>query len=975
MAPVTLPDRRVPVVLSAHADDLVRADAAAILRYLERHPAVPAVAGALLRTRGLRRHRAVVRAADLSELTDGLTALAAGQDHPLVARSAESVSPRTAFVFPGGGGQWAAMGAEAYRQSPIYRGHADRCAAEFVAAGAPSPLPYLADAAHVPLGSQLELQAAQFTHAVAVAAVWRAGGIAPDITVGHSLGEVAAAYVAGTVTLADAVAVVIARASVLDGLPGDYSVAVLGVGVDDARGLLAQVDGWLEVSVVNTGASVAVAGERPAIAALLRLAGGHGVFARELDMNFPAHTSILEPLHDDLLALLPGGRFGDAPIPFIAAATGSTVAAGTDFADHWYANLRATVRFDRAVAAARQQGANAFIEVSAHPSLLFALGELCGDSDGAPLVVGSGHRDVPWVDALSANIAAAAIADPAYRWADLVDADGPPLRGFPNAPMRAVRLWALPTPKSAPVPGLTVAEERWEPKTLLAEENPATRIAVVQLGQTAGALAARLRDAVERHPVARPAAAENAELLAVVAPMLDQPDAQRAVPEIARLLDSGLLDYVTGAGPACRQICLVTVRGEQVRPDDPAALPAQAALAAVHRSIGFEHPDQRFRHLDLPSWDVDATTAAAAVDALCSDVPEAAIRAGAATYVRHFAELGSPPPWRLTDGLLDDVVITGGSGAVGVRFARYVAERGARRIVLLSRRGVADAVLADLSRHTEIVAPQCDLTSAEDVRSAALAHGGAGASLIVHTAATATFADRAAVTAHAFIDTAAAKVGGLARMAELWPMRADTRILVCSSVSGVWGGRGHAAYAAANRMLEVLAGRLRAEGRHCRAVRYGLWSGRGIADAAQVARIERSGLVPMDPHTAIAAGLSELPDGALVFSANRDRLDVFLDRAAEDETATDTDAFDLTTCVRSELARVLRVADATTVDLATSLLDLGVDSLLALDLRKRLRRATGTSVPLATLLGGITGAELIASLRPEKVDTSRDRHR
>ena len=124
----SLPDGRVPVLLSAHAEDLIAADAEAIVGYLDREPDVHAVAATLLRTRKQRRHRAVVRAADTRELADGLRALAAGDDHPLVARSSESATPRTAFVFPGQGNQWPSMGADAYRQLPVYRAEVDKCA-------------------------------------------------------------------------------------------------------------------------------------------------------------------------------------------------------------------------------------------------------------------------------------------------------------------------------------------------------------------------------------------------------------------------------------------------------------------------------------------------------------------------------------------------------------------------------------------------------------------------------------------------------------------------------------------------------------------------------------------------------------------------------------------------------------------------------------------------------------------------------
>ena len=126
------------------------------------------------------------------------------------------------------------------------------------------------------------------------------------------------------------------------------------------------------------------------------------------------------------------------------------------------------MRFDRAVIAAQKCGAETFIEMSAHPSLLYPLSEVVGDDSA--VILGSGHRDGPITDVLSANIAAAAIADPGYQWADAMPAEiAPPLRGFPNAPMRAVHLWAAPDPVTNTVADvanpLTVAVEEWQPAT------------------------------------------------------------------------------------------------------------------------------------------------------------------------------------------------------------------------------------------------------------------------------------------------------------------------------------------------------------------------------------------------------------------------------------------------------------------------------------------------------------------------------
>ncbi|MCV7082968.1 hypothetical protein [Mycolicibacterium insubricum] len=135
----------------------------------------------------------------------------------------------------------------------------------------------------------------------------------------------------------------------------------------------------------------------------------------------------------------------------------------------------------------------------------------------------------------------------------------------------------------------------------------------------------------------------------MVAPELDHPDAARSAEELTALVGHGLLDYASGIGAHCRDVRLLTVGGEQVDAQEPVALPAQAAMAAMHRSIGSEHTDQQFRHLDLPSWELDPRTAEAAAAVALSDLGEAALRAGRSGPVLYRRTLSTPrrhPPWR-----------------------------------------------------------------------------------------------------------------------------------------------------------------------------------------------------------------------------------------------------------------------------------------------------------------------------------------
>ncbi|MCV7314895.1 mycobactin polyketide synthase MbtD [Mycolicibacillus parakoreensis] len=984
MSARVLPDGRTPVLLSAHAEALIGHDAAAILRYLDRREShghhtgdgtvTPAsVAATVLGTRRIRRHRAVVRARDTAELRAGLQALTDGAAHPLVARSA-TAAPLCAFIFPGQGGQWPGMGADAYDLLPEYREEVQRCDAAFTRAGHPSPRSHLLGEPGHP-ADQIHIQGSQFVHAAALARVWRSFDVMPDCTVGHSLGEIAAGYVAGAISLPDAVAVVAARATVLGGLPGRYGMAVLGADLRQAQHLATETPGWLEVAVVNAPSSTVLSGDAEAIRAVVRRAERSGLFVRELAVDFPAHTSALEPLRPTLAELLPDSAFSDSPVAFIGSATGTVVPDDAEFVDYWYANLRNTVRFDRAVGAALHRGVGAFVELSAHPSTQYALTELVGDDDD-PIIVGSGRRDAEFGDELAGSIVSVALGNPDYRWARFAPpGDHRPLPEFPHAPMQTVHLWAEPDPLPGDTPDdavILTASEQWVHRPDTGGDGDTadtTTVAIVAADPTGDALAGRLRAAAAADPGCRRGQLPDAETVVVVAPALADEAAESTQTDPRGVA----LDYRKYTDSCARRIWLVTVGGERVRSDDPPPVPVQAGLAASHRCVAFEYPHQQFGHLDLAVADIDADTAAACLAVLRGDTAEAAVRpgdSGPEHYRRTLSEDSHAPP-ALSSTEFDQVVITGGNGSLGRRFARYCIERGARRVVLLSRGGLDPSTLNELADGfpVEISAPTCDITDTARLQTIAAEHGGSeAASLLIHAAGVGRFAGHHQLTPADWSTVCGAKVNGLTSMIDHWPLRPEARVIACSSISGVWGGQGHAAYAAANRMLDATIEYLRARGRRATAVRFGLWQNTGVADPDEIARIERAGFVAMDPGQALQAGLRAHSGDPLVFAADPDRFRVFIENqgpaAALGTTPSERgDQQPLTELVPAALAGVLSLPDPGTVDLGVPLIDLGIDSLLALDLRKRLRRGAGSTVALARLLGGITGAELIAALQ------------
>ena len=273
----------------------------------------------------------------------------------------------------------------------------------------------------------------------------------------------------------------------------------------------------------------------------------------------------------------------------------------------------------------------------------------------------------------------------------------------------------------------------------------------------------------------------------------------------------------------------------------------------------------------------------------------------------------------------------------------------------------------------EVHAPRCDITDRAMVSAVAADYAGDGASLLIHAAGIARYARMLSSPAPTWRRVCAAKVAGLARMVDVWPMRPDCRILACSSVFGVWGGHGHAAYAASNRMLDVLAAQLRDNGLDCTAIRWGLWQDAGSRrcgrDRPERALRSDRDAIRIWRSTPVCARYADDP---LIFDADFDRLQMFFEssgnsnavqhcrrarRRSDGETTPERRSL-ARWCVPSS-PRHCNSGDSASIDPSSALIDLGLDSLLALDLRKRLRRTVGRSVPVAAMLGGITVNELI----------------
>ncbi|WP_051855297.1 type I polyketide synthase [Streptomyces sp. NRRL B-1347] len=435
----------VPLTLSARSGTALRAQAARLRERLAAEPALDAVdvAHSLLTTRAALAHRAVVLGGDRDALLAGLAAVADGRETPGAVEGLAGDPGRTVFVFPGQGAQWAGMAGELWETAPVFRERLTECADALapyvdwslvdVVRGAPAGV----DPDRVDV-----VQPALWAVMVSLAELWRSYGVEPAAVVGHSQGEIAAACVAGGLSLDDGARVVALRSRALTAIAGRGGMVSLALSAAEAEKLVAAWDGRLSLAAVNGPASVVVSGDTAAVDELLDRCADTGAWARRIPVDYASHSphveAVRERIRRDLAELAP--RTGD--VAFFSTVTGAFQdTAGLDGA-YWYRNLREPVRFEPAVRELFARGHGAFVETSPHPMLTVGVAEtLAEHPERTGVAVASLRREQGGLDRFSASVAEAYARGVAVDWAAAWAGRAPHVVDLPTYAFQRRRYW------------------------------------------------------------------------------------------------------------------------------------------------------------------------------------------------------------------------------------------------------------------------------------------------------------------------------------------------------------------------------------------------------------------------------------------------------------------------------------------------------------------------------------------------------
>ncbi|NXY92940.1 SDR family NAD(P)-dependent oxidoreductase [Streptomyces sp. BR123] len=500
-APETEPRSAMPVVpwvLSGKSAAALRAQAERLSDWAAGAPSVDPVdvGWSLASTRAGLEHRAVV----LGDHAAGVAAVASGGLAAGVV-TGSVVGGKTVFVFPGQGSQWVGMAEALLESSPVFAARVDECAKALEPFTDWSLVDVLRGADGAPSLDRVDVvQPALFAVMVSLADVWRAAGVRPGAVIGHSQGEIAAACVAGILSLEDAARVVALRSQaigrVLAGLGGMVSVPL------PAGEVRERIAAWgeerISVAAANGPSSVVVSGEVRALDEFLAACEADGVRAKRIAVDYASHSAQVDLLREELAELLAPIEPRAAEVPFLSTVTGEWVKGPELDAGYWFRNLRQTVELENATRALLDQGFGVFVESSPHPVLTVGMQETVEDSGREAAVLGSLRRNEGGLERFWLSLAEAWVRGVAVDWDAVYAGTGAQRTELPTYAFQSRRYW----PEAAPA----------EPEGLQAES----------------AADARFWDAVEREDITA-----LAEALA-----FDTPDAIRSLGSVLPGLSS-----------------------------------------------------------------------------------------------------------------------------------------------------------------------------------------------------------------------------------------------------------------------------------------------------------------------------------------------------------------------------------------------------------------------------------------------------
>ncbi|PZS27843.1 MAG: beta-ketoacyl synthase, partial [Pseudonocardiales bacterium] len=400
-------DRAWPVMLSARSEEALQKSALELGTWLEDQvklngksvsPQLPDLTYTLGARRNQHSHRLALTARSVPELAQELVAFSTGQSGPKL-RTAFTPrlerAARVVFVMSGQGPQWWGMGRELMRHEPVFRRTIEACAEAMRPFARFSLLEELARPEAESRIQRPEIsQPAIFAMQMALAELWKSWGVQPAAIVGHSVGEDAAACVAGILTLEQGAEVIVHRGRCMqDYAPSGGGMLAVGLNTYEAHAVIARHDRNVSIAAFNAPCSVTLSGLRNSLKAIAAELEAKEIFARFLQTSLPFHHALMQPAADALRDALSGLCPRAETVPFFSTVSGERITGTICDAAHWAEGVREPVEFAKAIASLSEFGADAWLEIGAHPALVRSIQESLADRGDKGIVLSSTRRE------------------------------------------------------------------------------------------------------------------------------------------------------------------------------------------------------------------------------------------------------------------------------------------------------------------------------------------------------------------------------------------------------------------------------------------------------------------------------------------------------------------------------------------------------------------------------------------------------
>jgi len=949
----------------------------------------------------------------------GLRALAAGQQAPGVVSPQEGLSgPGTVFVYSGRGSQWAGMGRQLLAEEPAFAPAVAEFEPAFVEQAGFSLHDLLANGEELVGIEQIQLGLIGIQ--LALTALWRSYGVEPDVVIGHSLGEVAAAVVAGALTPAEGLRVTATRSRLMAPLSGQGGMAMLGLDAATTESLIADYP-QVTLGIYNSPRQTVIAGPTEQIDELINRVRGQNRFASRVNIEVAPHNPAMDALQPAMRSALADLAPRTPTIPIFSTTYDDIDTLATFDGEHWATNMRNPVRFQQAITAA---GSNyhTFIEISAHPLLTQAIIDTLASAQPGTryTTVGSLQRDTDDTMTFHTNLNTAHTRRPPQT-----PHPPEPHPQIPTTPWHHTHHWftAADTRTQAPErngaaqhthssPGIGGPLDDWSHQVVW-EATPLpdgeTTIAGRWLVVGDAALAAELGcladvRAGDGEPTALGAALGDVDHMLYAAPdpadPLDVGTAYQLFHQVRRLAAA----MAAGSSPA--KLFIVTRNAQPIAEGDRAN-PAHGVLWGLGRTLALEHPELWGGVIDFDSSVPVQLLARRVLDeAGATDREDQVVYRSGRRHVPRLRRRALPAEAITLDPDAAQLVI-GATGNIGPHLIRQLGRMSAGTIVAVSRnpgqrlRELAESlalqgitlvtVAADATDETAMSALfdrfGTDLPALEGIYLAAFAGQPGLLSEMTNDDVTAMFAPK--------LDAAAV----LHRLSLTSPVR---HFVLFSSISGLTGSRWLAHYTATSGYLDALAYARRVMGLPATTVNWGLW--KSLADAEhEFSQVSMgSGLLPMDDEVAIgalplvmnpAAGVHSVvvdADWPLLAAAYRTRgslciVDDLLPVPGETTMPESEFRIALGKCqperrhdmlldrVAVLAAGVMGLPPAQSLDPSTGFFQLGMDSLMSVTLQRQLSDCLGEFLPTSVIFDYPTVYSLtdyLATILPELLEAN-----